>query len=84
MKQDFQDKQKKKLIAQRNEILETLAGKNEQLRSLVQGIDSGDDVDIASDTIDRTLLNSPGEAYSARIWMCEPALERMACGSCEK
>lgn len=90
MKQEFVDKQKKKLYAQRNEILETLAGKNEQLRSLVQDVDSGDDVDIASDTIDRTLLNSLGQADAARLSAIERAIERIergtygACLSCGK
>ena len=62
MKKEFVDKQKKKLIAERNEILDSLAGRNEQLTKLVDTLESGDDVDIASDTIDRTLLNSLGEA----------------------
>ena len=62
MKKEFIEKQKKKLIAQRNEILESQAGRNEQLYKLNGSGESGDDVDIASDTIDRTLLNSLGEA----------------------
>lgn len=67
MKKEFVDKQKKKLIAERNEILDSLAGRNEQLTKLVDTLESGDDVDIASDTIDRTLLNSLGEADQRRL-----------------
>ena len=48
MKKEFVDKQKKKLIAERNEILDSLAGRNEQLTKLVDTLESGDDVDIAS------------------------------------
>ena len=80
MKKEFQDKLKKKLIAQRNEILDTLAGKSEQLNGLAGG-ESGDDVDIASDTIDRQLLNSLGQADQVRLTAIENALERMDRGT---
>ena len=73
MKKEFVDKQKKKLIAERNEILDSLAGRNEQLTKLVETLESGDDVDIASDTIDRTLLNSLGEADQRRLTMIDRA-----------
>ncbi len=81
MKKEFQDKLKKKLIAQRNEILDTLAGKNEQLKGLVSGTESGDDVDIASDTIDRELLNSLGQQDANRLTAIENALERINRGT---
>ena len=90
MKKEFVDKQKKKLIAERNEILDSLAGRNEQLTKLVDTLESGDDVDIASDTIDRTLLNSLGEADQRRLTMIDRALDRIRqetygqCLSCEK
>ena len=77
MKKEFVDKQKKKLIAERNEILDSLAGRNEQLTKLVDTLESGDDVDIASDTIDRTLLNSLGEADQRRLTMIDRALDRI-------
>ena len=90
MKKEFVDKQKKKLIAERNEILDSLAGRNEQLTKLVDTLESGDDVDIASDTIDRTLLNSLGEADQRRLTMIDRALDRIRqetygqCLSCGK
>ena len=81
MKKEFQDKLKKKLIPQRNEILDTLAGKSEQLNGLVGNSESGDDVDIASDTIDRQLLNSLGQADQNRLTAIENALERIKRGT---
>lgn len=81
MKKEFVDKQKKKLIAERNEILDSLAGRNEQLTKLVDTLESGDDVDIASDTIDRTLLNSLGEADQRRLTMIDRALDRIRQGT---
>ncbi|CAM4210012.1 TraR/DksA family transcriptional regulator [Treponema peruense] len=81
MKKDFPDKQKKKLISQRNEILDALAGRNEQLTKLVETVESGDDADIASDAIDRTLLNSLGEADQRRLLMIDRALDRIRQGT---
>lgn len=81
MKKEFIEKQKKKLIAQRAEIIESQTGRNEQLINLNATNESGDDVDIASDTIDRTLLNSLGEADQRRLTMIDRALERIAKGT---
>ncbi len=81
MKKDFPEKQKKKLIAQRNEILDSLVGRNEQLASLVNTVEAGDDADIASDTIDRTLLNSLGEADQKRLAMIDAAIESINRGT---
>lgn len=77
MKKEFVEKQKKKLIAEKNEILETLSGRNEQLEKLVDTLETGDDADIASDTIDRTLLNSLGEADQRRLAMIDRAMDRI-------
>ncbi len=81
MKKDFIEKQKKKLITSKNEILESLAGRNDQLANLVADNESGDDADIASDTIDRTLLNSLGEADQNRLLMIDRALDRITQGT---
>ncbi|MCI5522906.1 MAG: TraR/DksA family transcriptional regulator [Spirochaetia bacterium] len=81
MKKEFIEKNKKKLIAQRNEILETLANRNEQLKKLVETIDSGDEADIASDKIDGTLFNSLTEADQNRLLMISNAIDRINQGT---
>ncbi|MCI7398454.1 MAG: TraR/DksA family transcriptional regulator [Spirochaetia bacterium] len=81
MKKDFLDKQKKKLTAERNEILDSLTGRNDQLTSLGGATESGDDADIASDTIDRTLFNSLGQADQNRLAMIDRALDRITQGT---
>ena len=81
MKKDFAEKMEKVLIEQRRELINSLTGQNEQLSQLTQNVDSGDDVDIASDTIDRTLLNSLGEADQRRLAMIDRALERVTRGT---
>ena len=77
MKKGFCEKQKDLLIAQRKEILESLDGRNEQLLKLVETVETGDDVDIASDKIDRDLLKSLGDADARRLKMIDAALDRM-------
>lgn len=81
MKKDFLEKQQKKLTAERNEILDTLTGRNDQLEKLGGGHESGDDADIASDTIDRTLFNSLGQADQNRLAMIDRALDRIKLGT---
>lgn len=81
MKKDFIEKQKKKLIASKNEIMESLAGRNDQLSNLVADNEKGDEADIASDTIDRALLNSLGEADQNRLLMIDRALDRITQGT---
>ena len=81
MKKDFEETQKQKLIEQRNEILNTLAGRNEQLTKLVETVQSGDDADMASNVIDRTLLNSLGEQDQRRLAMIDRALDRINQGT---
>ncbi|MCI5829272.1 MAG: TraR/DksA family transcriptional regulator [Treponema sp.] len=81
MKKDFLDKQKKKLTAERNELVDSLLGRNDQFEKLGGATESGDDVDIASDTIDRTLLNSLGEADQFRLKLIDSALDRIVQGT---
>lgn len=83
MKKDFLDKQKKKLTAERNELIDSLLGRNDQFEKLGGSPENsgGDEVDIASDTIDRTLLNSLGEADQFRLKMIDAALDRIVQGT---
>ncbi len=80
MKKEFVEKQKQVLIEQRNEILATISGRNEQVTKLIENSEPGDDVDIASDTIDRNLLNQLGEQDSRRLTMIKNALDRITQG----
>ena len=90
MDKEFAEKQKQKLLVERSDILSSLAGQNEQMAGLASNPESGDDADIASDTIDRTLLNSLGEADQRRLSMIDRALDRIRtdtyglCLSCGK
>ncbi len=78
MKKEFVEKMKQQLSQQRDEILTTISGRNEQVSKLVENAEPGDDADIASDTIDRNLLNQLGEQDSRRLTMIKNALDRIA------
>ncbi|HAO30140.1 MAG TPA: conjugal transfer protein TraR [Treponema sp.] len=77
MRKDFPEKQKKKLLAQRSQILESLAAQSEAMSRLVEGVESGDEVDKASGVIDRTLLDSLGAADAARLTAIDNAIVRI-------
>lgn len=81
MDEAFLEKQKSRLLAERLEILESEKGKNEQLAGLMGTPDAGDDADIASDTIDRTLLTSLTEANKRRLAIIDRALDRIRDGT---
>ena len=77
MDKEFAEKQRQRLLVERGELLHSLAGQNEQMAGLVSNTESGDDADIASDTIDRTLLNSLGEVDQRKLSMIDRALDRI-------
>lgn len=56
-------------------------GQSEQLSTLAGTSTAGDDADIASDTIDRALLNSLGEANQRRLTAIDNALDRIRQGT---
>lgn len=80
MKQEFIDKMKGKLLQMRADIYESLAKKNEDFKGLVNAVEAGDVCDIASDTIDRTMLDSLGQQDADRLEMVNKALTRISQG----
>jgi len=60
MEKAFVEKMKEKLIEQKNTILGSLAAQNEDYKKIVEGGESGDEVDVASDVVDGRLLESLG------------------------
>ena len=80
MKKEFIEKMRTKLISQRNEILESLAKKSEEYKGLVNAVETGDVCDIASDAIDRTMLDSLGQQDAERLTLINNALTRIAQG----
>ena len=77
MEKEFIEQQKKKLIEQRNTILASLSSQSEEMKRLMGSSESGDEADVASDVIDRTLLDSLGAQDAQRLQLIDSTLERM-------
>jgi len=80
MDQAFLDEMKIKLNDQRSTILASLADQSEDMKGLVKTVDSGDEADVASDVIDRALLNALGAQDAKRLQQIDNALDRIKQG----
>lgn len=80
MEKEFIEKCRQRLIEERNEILESFSGQDEQMKKIVDNIEAGDEADRASERIDSTLLNSLSEASNRRLTQINNALERIKQG----
>ena len=90
MKKDFVEKQKKKLLEMREEILVKLQYRHEEATELASTSEPGDEVDVASTAIDGNLLNELSDHETRRLNMINNALDRIQqntygrCLLCEK
>lgn len=86
----FIEQVKASLLEQRKTILNSLEGQNADLKSLIKPVASGDEVDVASDAVDRTMLASLGAQDSMLLKQIDSALDRIRlnkygiCVSCGK
>ncbi|WP_256729272.1 TraR/DksA family transcriptional regulator [Treponema parvum] len=81
MDEKFVAEMKNVLIAQRNKILDALAEKDNDFEKLLTTVESGDVVDIASDVVDRTLLDSLSAQDAERLQMINQSLDRISRGT---
>lgn len=90
MDEKFVNEAKETLLAQRKTIVDALENQSADMRSLVKSVESGDEADVASDAVDRTLLDSLGAQDAQRLRLIDSALERIRlnkygiCVSCGK
>ncbi|MCE5257081.1 MAG: TraR/DksA family transcriptional regulator [Spirochaetaceae bacterium] len=86
----FTDQMKSLLISQKREILEGLASTNEEFRAIVAEMDPKDVADVASDDIDRKMIEALGSQDIKRLKAIDAALTRInqgrygLCMSCGK
>lgn len=80
MDEKFVAEVKIKLQEQRQSILKSLADQTDEMKSLIKPIESGDEADVASDVIDRTMLDALGAQDSLRLQQIDAALERIRNG----
>jgi len=78
--QDFLDKMEASLTALRNEIVENLIASNEDFKEIMEGMEPKDPADIASDDIDRKMLEAIGTQELKRLKLIESAITRIKQG----
>jgi RNA polymerase-binding protein DksA len=90
MEKAFKEKMRRSLLALKEQILNQLSLENSEFHELVADLKPKDLADIASDDIDRRILESLGSAEMRRLQLIESALGRLrdghygVCMSCGK
>lgn len=80
MEQAFVENMQKTLLAQKEQIIKSLADKHSEYKKMVESGEPGDEVDIASDAIDGALLESLAAQDANRLTMINNALDRIQQG----
>jgi DnaK suppressor protein len=81
------EKMRDLLLAQKREILDTLISTNADFRAIVEEMDPKDFADVASDDIDRKMIEALGTQEIKRLRAIDAALSRInqgKYGSCMK
>ena len=78
--QDFIAKMEKSLSDQKHEIIENLIVSNEDFKEIVEAMDPKDVADVASDDMDRKMIEAIGSQDLKRLRMIDSALTRIKQG----
>jgi RNA polymerase-binding protein DksA len=87
MNKEFTEHMKASLIQMKQEILDKLATTNAEFRAIVEEMDPKDFADVASDDVDRKMIEALGSQDMKRLRAIESALARIQqgrYGSCMK
>jgi DnaK suppressor protein len=77
MDKEMIERMKDLLLAQKREILETLVATNADFRAIVEEMDPKDFADVASDDIDRKMIEALGSQEIKRLRAIDAALSRI-------
>jgi RNA polymerase-binding protein DksA len=80
MEQTFVEKMDKSLLDLKTEIISNLLVSNEDFKEIVEGMDPKDLADIASDDIDRKMIEALGSQELKRLKLIDSALTRIQQG----
>jgi len=75
--QEFIERMEKSLLALKAEIVDNLIASNQDFREIMEGMESKDIVDAASDDIDRKMIEAIGSQELKRLKLIESALTRI-------
>ncbi len=77
---EFTKKMKEELLTQKQEIIAQLMANSDDFKKLVDDKDAKDEVDVASDVVDRKMLEALGTKDLNRMKMIDNALARIEQG----
>ena len=80
MDKNFTEKMKQSLSELKSEIIDNLVASNEDFKEIVEGMDPKDLADIASDDIDRKMIEALGSQELKRLKLIDSALTRIEQG----
>ena len=80
MEKEFAGQMKTALYELKKEIIDTLLANNEDFRAIVEGLDPKDFADIASDDMDRKMLETIGSKDMKRMRLIDSAITRIEQG----
>ncbi|HKL86049.1 MAG TPA: TraR/DksA family transcriptional regulator [Treponemataceae bacterium] len=80
MEKTFAEQMKEALFILKKEIIDTLIANNEDFREIVEGLDPKDFADIASDDVDRKMLETIGSKDMKRMRLIDSAITRIEQG----
>jgi RNA polymerase-binding protein DksA len=80
MEQAFVDRMEQSLTELKKEIISNLLVNNEDFKEIVEGMDPKDLADIASDDIDRKMIEAIGSQEMKRLKLIDSALTRIRQG----
>jgi RNA polymerase-binding protein DksA len=78
--QEFIEKMEESLTALKSEIVDNLVASSQDFRQIMEGMDSKDLADIASDDIDRKMIEAIGSQELKRLKSIEAAITRIKQG----
>jgi len=78
--QEFLDKMETSLLALKAEIVDALVASNEDFKEIMEGEEPKDLADIASDDMDRKMIEAIGTQELKRLKLIESALTRIKQG----
>jgi RNA polymerase-binding protein DksA len=80
MEQTFVERMEKSLADLKTEIISNLIVNNEDFKEIVEGMDPKDLADVASDDIDRKMIEAIGSQELKRLRLIDSALTRIQQG----
>jgi RNA polymerase-binding protein DksA len=80
MEKEFSEQMKQALFDLKKEIIDTLMANNDDFRAIVEGLDPKDFADIASDDMDRKMLEAMGSKDIKRMKLIDSAIGRIEQG----